>query len=119
MIDQNTLVLGGSLLGLVCINIILGSVTSFFQQEFDKRKFWVGMLKGLIVTLSFVGVCVIGKLTPEIIVINVNGQDVSLYDGTYLLMMGSYVYYGKEVLVKLSGFVQGKFNVGENKEEVK
>jgi hypothetical protein len=62
-----------------------------------------------VVTASFIGVCVIGKLTPEIIVINVNGQDVSLYDGTYLLMLSSYLWYSKEVLVKLSSFVSGSF----------
>jgi hypothetical protein len=111
MFDQQILVLGASLLGLVIINIILGSVTGLFQQQFDKVKFFYGILKGIIVTACFIGVCYIGKLTPDIIVINVNGQDVSLYDGTYMLMMGSYVWYGKEVLVKLSGFVKGDYKV--------
>lgn len=121
ILDSNIITLGGSLLGLVCINIILGSITSFFNQQFDKRKFWVGLLKGAIVTVSFVGVCYIGKLTPDIIVINVNGQDVSLYDGTYLLILSSYLWYSKEVLIKLSSFVGGKYKVDENgnKEEIK
>jgi mannose/fructose/N-acetylgalactosamine-specific phosphotransferase system component IID len=119
LIDQQTLVLGGSLLGLVIINIILGSITSWFKQQFDKAKFWQGLLKGVVVTASFVGVCYIGRLTPNIIVINVNGQDVSLYDGTYLLMLSSYLWYSKECLVKLSSFVSGKYKIDENKTEAK
>jgi len=114
MIDQNALLLGGSLLGLVCINIILGSITSFFNQQFNKAKFWKGLIKGSVVTLSFIGVCYIGKLTPNIIVINVNNQDVSLYDGTYLLMLSSYLWYSKECLVKLSSFVKGDYKIDNN-----
>lgn len=114
MFDQQILILGMSLLGLVIINIILGSVSSIFQQQFDKAKFFYGILKGLIVTFCFVGVCYIGKLTPDVIVINVNGQDVTLYDGTYMLMLVSYTWYGKEVLIKLSSFVKGKFEVDKD-----
>lgn len=115
MFESQIMVLGASLLSLVIFNIILGSVTSLFQQQFDKVKFFQGIAKGFIITSVFVGVCYVGKMTPDIIVINVNGQDVSLYDGTYMLMMGSYVWYGKEVLVKLSGFVKGDYKVDENK----
>jgi len=114
--DIQTLYLGASLLGLVIINIVLGSISSLFQKQFDKVKFWQGVLKGLIVIFCFVGVVFIGRLNPNVIVINVNGQDVSLLTGTYMLMLGSYIFYGKEVLVKLSSFISGKYKIDENKE---
>jgi len=111
--DTQTLYLGMALLSLVIINIILGSLTSIFQQQFDKATLWKGILKGLVVTACFVAVVYIGKLTPNIIVVNVNGVDVNLSTATYMLMLSSYIWYGKEVLLKLSGFVGNKFKMND------
>lgn len=117
MIDQNTLYLGISLLILICVNIVLGSVDSFFQQQFDKAKFWKGLLKGLVVCVCFILILIVGQLNPNILMINVDGNEVTLSNATYLLMMSGYLFYGKEVLVKLSNFVKGKFEVDANKTE--
>jgi len=111
--DQSILYLGISLLALVTINIILGSVSSLFQQQFDKTKLFQGIIKGLVVTACFVAVIYVGKLTPNIIVINVNGINVDLFTATHMLMLSSYIFYGKEVLVKLSSFVSGKYKTEE------
>jgi len=111
--DQNILYLGISLLALVTINIILGSVSSLFQKQFDKTKLFQGIIKGLIVTGCFVAVIYVGKLTPNIIVVNVNGINVDLFTATHMLMLSSYIFYGKEVLVKLSSFVSGKYKTEE------
>jgi len=111
--DQNILYLGISLLVLVTINIILGSISSLFQQKFDKTKLFQGIIKGIIVTGCFVAVVYVGKLTPNIIVINVNGINVDLFTATHMLMLSSYIFYGKEVLVKLSSFVSGKYKTEE------
>jgi len=111
--DQNILYLGISLLALVTINIILGSISSLFQQQFDKTKLFQGIIKGLVVTACFVAVIYVGKLTPNIIVINVNGINVDLFTATHMLMLSSYIFYGKEVLIKLSSFVSGKYKTEE------
>jgi len=111
--DQNILYLGISLLALVTINIILGSISSLFQQKFDKTKLFQGIIKGIIVTGCFVTVVYVGKLTPNIIIINVNGINVDLFTATHMLMLSSYIFYGKEVLVKLSSFVSGKYKTEE------
>ena len=111
--DQNILYLGISLLTLVTINIILGSVSSLFQKQFDKTKLFQGIIKGVVVTACFVAVIYVGKLTPNIIVINVNGINVDLFTATHMLMLSSYIFYGKEVLVKLSSFVSGKYKTEE------
>ena len=111
--DYNIFNLGISLLILVTINITLGSITSIFQQQFDKTLFFQGFIKALIVVISFIGVVYVGSLNPNVIVIQVNDQNVDLYTGTRMLMLVSYIYYGKEVLVKLSGFVKGDYKVKE------
>jgi len=113
MFDQSILTLGGGLLILICVNIILGSVSSLFQKQFDKTKLFQGIIKGLVVTACFVAVIYVGKLTPNIIVINVNGINVDLFTATHMLMLSSYIFYGKEVLIKLSSFVSGKYKTEE------
>jgi len=114
--DYNVFNLGLSLLILTIINIVLGSITSIFNQQFDKIKFIKGIIKALIVVLSFVGVIYVGSLNENILMVNVDGNQVNLSNATYLLMMSGYLYYGKEVLVKLSSFVSGKYKIDENKE---
>jgi len=112
--DIQVLYLGIGLLSLVVINIVLGFVSSIFQQKFDKIKLFQGVVKGIIVTSCFLGVIYVGKLTPEIIVINVNGIDVDLATATHMLMLSGYLFYSKQVLVKLSSFVRGEYKIDEN-----
>ena len=112
MIDQNTLYLGISLLVLATLNIILGSVSSLFKKEFNITKFWQGIAKSLIVVFCFISVVLVGQLLPNILLINIDGNEVNLANATYLLMLSGYIFYGKEVLVKLSGFIKGNFKIG-------
>ena len=125
MLDQNTIYLGISLLILICINIVLGSVNGIFQQQFDKVKFGRGITKGLVVSLCFYLILIVGRLNPNILVINVDGNEVNLGNATYLLMLSGYLFYGKECLGKLSSFVSGKYKIDEvitnveTKEEIK
>ena len=111
--DYSIFNLGLSLLILTIINIALGSITSIFQQKFDKTKFIRGFIKASIIVLSFVGVIYVGSLNPDIVVISVNNQNVDLYTGTRMLMLAGYLFYGKECLVKLSSFVSGKYKTEE------
>lgn len=112
-IDQNTLYLGISLLVLTTLNIILGGVNSLFQKEFDITKLFKGIAKSLVVVLCFVSVVLVGQLLPNILLINIDGKEVNLASATYLLMVSGYLFYGKEVLVKLSGFIRGSFKIDE------
>jgi len=114
MFDQQSLLLGGSLLVLVIVNIILGSVSSIFQQKFDKTKFWQGLVKGVIIVFCFVLVIIIGKLNSDIVVVNVNDQTLDLATATRMLMLSSYAWYGKEVYIKMTGFLTGKFKSDES-----
>jgi len=111
--DTQVLYLGIALLSLVVINIILGSVTGLFQQQFDKTKLGQGIIKGIIIVGCFISVCYIGKLTPNVVVINVNNIAVDLATATHMLILSSYLWYSKEVLIKLSSFVKGDYKINE------
>jgi hypothetical protein len=113
-IDQQSLLLGGSLLVLVIVNIILGSISSLFQQQFDKTKFWQGLVKGSIIVICFCLVLIVGKANAGILVVNVNDQNLDLATATQMLMTTSYAWYGLEIYKKMTGLLSGKY-----KEEVK
>lgn len=108
--DFQMLYLGIGLLGFVCLNILLGSVDGLLQKQFDKVKFLNGVIKGAVVSFSFVAVYFIGCLLPEI-AINIDGQELTILMAVKLILTGGVVYYAKEVIVgKLIPFVGAKFN---------
>ena len=115
MMDYQVLFNGVLLLGLIVIDLILGSVGSFFQKEFDKVKFFQGIAKAFTVSLCACGVIYISSLTPDIIVINIAGQNTNLLTATQLLIFGGYGKYAVDVIVKLTGFINGKYKAEEIK----
>ena len=106
-IDFQMLYLGIGLLGLVLINILLGSIDGFLQKQFDKSKLLNGIIKGGIVTSSFVGIYLIGCLVPDIM-IDINGQEITLLMAVNVIILGGFAYYAKEVLMKLASFINIK-----------
>lgn len=108
-IDQQSLLLGGSLLILVIVNIILGSISGLFKQQFDKTKFCHGLIKGSIIVICFCLVLIVGKANAGILVVNVNDQTVDLATATQMLMTTSYAWYGLEIYKKMTGLLSGKY----------
>jgi len=108
-LDQNTLYLGIALLILVTSNILLGSINSIFQQQFDKTKLYIGMGKGTLIVVVLIGILFAGKLTPDIASISINNQNINLFTATQLIMYSAYGYYGKEVFAKLTKILTGKY----------
>lgn len=106
--DNQMLRLGIGLLGLILINILLGSINSLFSKDFDKTKFYKGFLKGFIVILSFFGTYGIGVINPDVITMNINDVDVNLVTAIHLTVLGAFIAYGKQVIEKLSTFVSLK-----------
>ncbi len=104
VLDFQMLYLGLGLLGLVLINILLGSIDGFLQKQFDKVKLINGIIKGSIVTVSFIGVYLIGNLVPDI-TIEINGQEMTLLMAINVIILGGFAYYAKEVLTKLASFI--------------
>lgn len=103
--DIQIFTLGLSLLALICINILLGSINAIIHKDFDKIKLIQGSIKGVIICVSFIGCYFIGVLNPDIIVINANGQDINLLTAINVIILSGYIWYGKEVLIKLANFI--------------
>ena len=100
--------LGIGLVLLMCINIVLGSIDSIFKQSFDKKKFTQGLLKSFIIALCTMGIYGVGYLNPDVIAMNINGQDVNLLTTIYILIMSGFVLYAKQCVEKLSKIILGE-----------
>lgn len=105
--------LGLGLLTLIAINIVLGSIDALLSGSFDRGKFFRGVIKGFIVALCFAATYMVGWLTPNVLAISINGQAVNLLTAVYLVIMAGFLFYAKEVILKLAFFVNGKLNMGE------
>ena len=108
IIDLQMIYLGVGLFGLILVNILLGSVHAILEKQFNKEKFKNGIIKGVIVGISIIIVYFIGLLTPTIIIMEMNGQKVTLITAIQLILVTSFLYYGKEVIVKLTIFMNSK-----------
>lgn len=115
--DTQIVNLGIGLLGLILINILLGSITSIIEKKFDKAKLIQGLIKGTIVIISFIGVFVIGLLNPNVLLVSMNGQELNLVSVINAIVLAGFIFYGKQVLSKLSVFVNGNFDIAKVKDE--
>ena len=106
--DYEMLYLGGGLTGLILINILIGSIDGLLQRKFDITKFVSGIIKGAVVSISFIGVYVIGIFNPSI-TLEILGQELTLPMAVYMIVLGGFLWYAYEVLRKLAGFVKAKF----------
>jgi len=109
LIGQQNLLLGGSLLILVIVNIVLGSLSGLFNKQFDKTKFFQGICKGAIIVISFILILIVGRLNSDILIVQVNDQNLDLATATQMLMASSYAWYGLEIYKKMTGLLSGKF----------
>ena len=109
----DAVLLGLGLLLLITVNIVLGSIDAVLSGQFDGTKFKRGIIKGLIVALCFAVTYLVGWLNPDVMAVTINGESVNLLTAVYLVIMAGFLFYAKEVIVKLASFVKGKLDVGE------
>lgn len=112
-IDMETLRLGVGLIIFMAVNIILGSLGSLFTQTFNHKILLQGIIKAVIVVFCFVAIYVAGVLNTEIVVININGEEVTVLTAIYFLILGGFVHYVKEVVLKLKNMINSKVDIGE------
>lgn len=110
---RDAILLGIGLLVLIAVNIILGSVDAIITGGFDRDKLRRGVLKGAIVALCFAATYLVGWLNPDVMAVTINGQSVNLLTAVYLIIMAGFLFYAKEVIVKLAAFVNGKVDAAE------
>ncbi len=105
--------LGLGLLALIAVNIVLGSVDAFLAKSFDRGKFLRGVIKGAIVALCFAATYLVGWANPDVLAVTINGEAVNLLTAVTLVIMAGFLFYAKEVVLKLATFVHGKLDTGE------
>jgi hypothetical protein len=113
---MNILHLAIGLIILIVVNIVLGSLDALFTSTFDKTKFKLGLLKGLVIVACFIATYFVGYLNPDIVAVNINGTAVNVLVGVYLIIMAAYIWYAKEVLTKLAALIQAKITIEEVEE---
>lgn len=109
----DALLLGIGLLLLIVVNIVLGSIDALLSEAFDFEKFKRGVIKGGVVAICFAITYLVGWLCPNVLAVYINGQSVNLLTAVYLVIMAGFLFYAKEVVLKLALFVNGKISVGE------
>jgi uncharacterized membrane protein YagU involved in acid resistance len=105
--------LGTALLILVISNIILGSLNAWFAKQFNKVKFWQGIVKGFVVTLIAIAVYMAGYLVPEFKIDAFGPEPVNLTTAMLYVVTAGFLWYAKEVLTKLSSIISGKKRIEE------
>lgn len=93
---------------LVAANVVLGSLHALFDGTFDKVKLRNGIIKGVIIAACFIAFYVAGRLNPDIVAIELEGEVVNVATAANLAMITAYVLYAKDVFAKLSKLVLSK-----------
>lgn len=93
---------------LVAVNVVLGGMSALFDGTFDKTKLRNGIIKGVIVAACFVGFYMAGRINPDIVAIDIDGQTVNVATAANLSMVTAYVLYAKDVFSKLFKLVISK-----------
>lgn len=107
--------LGGGLLLLVVANIALGSIKAAMNREWDTRTFVNGLIKGAIVIGAFAAVYGAGWLNPDLAVVEIDGQQVTLSMGVFMILVVGFTYYAGKVLLKLKDIITAKVSSSEEK----
>ena len=92
----------------MAVNVVLGSLNALFDGTFDRIKCRNGVIKGIIIAACFVAFYVAGRLNPDIVAIDIDGETVNVATAANLAMVTAYVLYAKDVFSKLSKLVLSK-----------
>lgn len=106
--EQTIIRLAIGLVLLVAVNVVLGSLNALFDGTFDRIKCRNGVIKGIIIAACFVAFYVAGRLNPDIVAIDIDGETVNVATAANLAMVTAYVLYAKDVFSKLSKLVLSK-----------
>lgn len=102
------------LIFLIIANIGLGaSEAKILFDNFDWKKLRQGILKAIIIIVSSYLMYIAGKLNPDIIAINIEGQELNLMMAIHIILIGGFIYYGNECINKLKIAVKSKINTGD------
>lgn len=77
------------------VNILLGSGVAIVDGEktFDKRIFFRGVLKASIIAVAIIGINYAGTFAPDMVVVKLNGQDLTVANALLLIIDGAIITY--------------------------
>lgn len=113
-IDMEMVKIAFALLLLIGANILLGSTNAFMARQFDKTKFINGIIKGSVIAVSIVMVYAAGLLIPNIVIMQIDGQNVTLVMALGMLFVAAIIAYGQEDIGKIATFFKTKFGNNTN-----
>lgn len=88
--EQTIIRLAIGLVLLVAVNVVLGSLNALFDGTFDRIKCRNGVIKGIIIAACFVAFYVAGRLNPDIVAIDIDGETVNVATAANLAMVTAY-----------------------------
>ena len=77
------------------VNILLGSGVAVVDGEktFDKKIFFRGVLKASIIAVAIIGINYAGTFAPDMVVVKLNGQDLTVANALLLIIDGAIITY--------------------------
>jgi len=98
------------LLIFMMANVVLGSVNSLFDGTFDKKRFFIGIGKALIIVVVYCAIYFAGTLNPDVVVMEIDGVKANIMTAIYIVGLGGYIAYGKQLIEKLRLLLKTKQN---------
>lgn len=85
------------------VNILLGSGIAIVDgtKQFDKTIFFRGCLKALIIGLSIVALNYAGTFVPDMVVITLNGENLTVSAALLLIIDGAIITYAYKSFTNL------------------
>lgn len=85
------------------VNILLGSGIAIVdgEKQFDKTIFFRGCVKALIIGLSIVALNYAGTFVPDMVVITLNGENLTVSAALLLIIDGAIITYAYKSFTNL------------------
>lgn len=106
-------------IGLICVmlaNVLFGSSLAKVKQEFEKKRFWNGFYKVIMITIGVILMCVTAYFNPDILMISINDTNLNLKDGMETIIIAGIAMYGAMDLKKIAQLIGVSTIVNDAKE---
>ena len=95
-------------IGLVCVmlaNVLFGSSLAKIKQEFEKKRFWNGFYKVIMIIIGVILMCVTAYFNPDILMISINNTNLNLKDAMETIIIAGIAMYGAMDLKKIAELI--------------
>ncbi len=100
---------------LMIANQFMGVSLAKITDEFDWKKFKDGLFKYLTYIICWLFTVSAGLINPDLIVVVINGANVTIIVALTMVTTGGSVYFGYKVIDKFAILFGGKYKVEEIK----